>query len=112
MNLPAPVGTIEGASMVITNLHACASVIGCTIHRLACYIAWRTGARVAVYPDYVAVYAHLDPSAPQSLVASFMETCVRCPTCKSLKCTTPTTCPPRDDPIPSQVEGTVIEVLD
>jgi len=100
---------MEGSSTVITNLHACASVLACPVDALARFFAWKVNARVVIYPDSVAVYAPLDPAAPQALVAAFIEECLRCRECKKINCKT---CPYPPDPIPPEVATRVLEVLE
>ena len=116
MNLPTPVGTLEGRSTSVTELRACADVLGRPLVHLAQFIAWQVRSEVAVYPDNVVVYAQLAPSAPQQLVASYIETCVRCKACKALArglvgvCAQ---CSAQDpDPVPPETASMVIEIIE
>jgi len=116
MNLPTPVGTVEGKGTSVTQLRECADVLGRPLVHLAQFIAWQVRAPVAVYPDHVAVYAPLAPSAPQQLVASYIENCVRCKKCSALArgldgvCTQCSTQEP--DPVPSEDALKVIEIIE
>jgi len=116
MNLPTPVGTVEGKGTSVTELRACADVLGRPLVHLAQFIAWQVRAPVAVYPDHVAVYAPLAPSAPQQLVAAYIENCVRCKKCSALTRGldgTCTQCSAHDpDPVPPETASMVIEILE
>ena len=110
MNLPAPVVTTEPRGACLTNMHACAALLGRPVEHLARFIAWRVGCSVVIYPDHFAVAAPLAPAAGQELVTHYIEMCVRCPQCKSVG-DSPTCCgQPRPDPVPPTTH--VVEVLE
>lgn len=116
MNLPTPVGTLDGKGTSVTNLRECADVLGRPLTHLAQFIAWQVRVTVAVYPDHVAVYTPLAPTAPQQLVASYIENCVRCKACSALARGLEGTCSQcsaqTPDPVPPETAFKVIEILE
>lgn len=114
MNLPGPVGTLEGKGTVVTNLRECADILGRPLEHLARFVAWQVRTSVMIYPEYVVVAAPLAPDAPQQLVAGYIETCMRCKGCNNLSVTV-NICSQcgkdLEDPVPAQVASQVAEVL-
>lgn len=117
MNLPAPVGTFDGKSTVVTFLHECAEIIGRPLEHIAMFIAWRTQAQsVVIYPSSVVINnQQLSPYAPQQLLAEYLENSMRCKSCKALSKTV-NTCGNCGvdliDIVPPEMASHVAEVLD
>jgi translation initiation factor 2 beta subunit (eIF-2beta)/eIF-5 len=115
MNLPCPVGTHENKGTNVVNLRECSEKLGRPLEHLARFIAWQVRAPVAIYPAYVSVATPLDPAAPQQLMTTYIENCVRCKACKSLS-TSVGVCSQCNveiqDIVPTEVASMVIEVLD
>ena len=121
MNLPTPVGTLDGKGTTVVNLRECAEALGRPLEHLSRFIAWQVPSpppartSVVIYPTAVSISVPLTPDAPQKLVAAYIKHCMRCPACGALQgkdgaCTQCGTSIP--DPVPPEAGSQVAEVLD